>query len=55
MKVEHSVVTSDGETDVQAILSVDGKKIAFLIEDKIDAVAQNEQAKRYEKELKGLR
>ena len=49
MKVEHSVVTSDGETDVQTILSVDGKKIAFLIEDKIDAVAQNEQAKRYEK------
>ncbi len=52
--VSHSVMTSDGETDVEAILEVDGRKIAFLIEDKIDAVAQPEQAKRYEiRALKG--
>ncbi len=46
-KVAHSVVTEDGESDVEAILSVNGKRIALLIEDKIDAVAQPDQAERY--------
>ena len=48
LKVENSIMTNDGETDVEAILSIGGKKVAFLIEDKIDAVAQPEQSKRYE-------
>ena len=46
-KVAHSVMTEDGESDVEAILSVEGKKIALLIEDKIDAKAMPEQAARY--------
>lgn len=46
-KVAHSVTTEDGESDIEVILSVDGKRIALLIEDKIDAVAQPEQAERY--------
>ena len=48
LKVENSVMTNDGETDVEAILSIGGKRIAFLIEDKIDAIAQPDQARRYE-------
>lgn len=46
-KVAHSVMTEDGESDIEAILSICGKKIALLIEDKIDAKAQPEQAARY--------
>ncbi len=46
-KVVHSVVTEDGESDIETILSIDGKRIALLIEDKIDAVAMQEQAARY--------
>lgn len=46
-KVAHSVMTEDGESDVEAILSVGGKRIALLIENKIDAVAQPNQADRY--------
>ena len=45
--VSHSVMTNDGETDVEIILSDGNDKIAFLIEDKIDAIAQPEQAQRY--------
>ena len=46
-KVTHSVMTEDGESDVEAVLSIEGKKIALLIEDKIDALAMQEQAARY--------
>ncbi len=48
LSVSHSVMTNDGETDVEIIFSDGDEKIAFLIEDKIDAVAQPEQEKRYE-------
>ena len=48
LKVENSIMTNDGETDVGALLSIAGKKVAFLIEDKIDAIAQPEQSRRYE-------
>lgn len=48
LKIAHSVMTSDGETDIQVILSFNGSRIALLIEDKIDAIAQPDQAKRYE-------
>lgn len=46
-KVAHSVMTEDGESDIEAVLSIEGKKVALLIENKIDAVAQPEQASRY--------
>ena len=45
--VSHSVMTNEGETDVEVIISDGNDKIAFLIEDKIDAIAQPEQAQRY--------
>ena len=45
--VSHSVMTNDGETDVEVIISDGNDKIAFLIEDKIDAIAQPDQAQRY--------
>lgn len=48
ISVYHSVLTNDGETDVEVILSDGEDKISFLIEDKIDAIAQPEQAQRYE-------
>ena len=38
-----------GESDITAILSVDGRKIGLLIEDKIDAPAMPKQAARYRK------
>lgn len=50
--ISHSVMTNDGETDVEVVLYDDKKKIALLIEDKIDAVAQPEQQLRYEKRAK---
>lgn len=46
-KVSHSVMTEDGESDIEAVLSIGGKRVALLIEDKIDAVAMPEQASRY--------
>ncbi len=46
-QVAHSVMTVDGESDIQAILTIEGKRIALLIEDKIDAVAMPDQASRY--------
>lgn len=48
-KVAHSVMTEDGESDIEAVLSLGGKKIALLIEDKIDAIAMPEQSARYNK------
>lgn len=45
--ISHSVTTSDGESDVEIIFNMNNQKIAFLIEDKIDAIAQPGQAKRY--------
>lgn len=36
-----------GESDIVILLSVDNKKIALLIEDKIDAIAMPEQPERY--------
>ncbi len=44
----HSVMTSDGESDVEVIFWDGKERVAFLLEDKIDAIAQPEQAKRYE-------
>ncbi len=46
--VSHSVMTTDGESDIEVILAVGQKHVAILIEDKIDAIAQPEQAKRYQ-------
>lgn len=41
-----------GESDITAVLSVDGRKIGLLLEDKIDAPATPEQADRYRKRAK---
>lgn len=38
-----------GESDITAILSIDGRKRGLLIEDKINAPAMPEQCKRYSK------
>lgn len=38
-----------GESDITAILSIDGKKHALLIEDKINAPAMHDQCDRYDK------
>lgn len=46
-EVAHSVATEDGESDLEAKLSIRGKKVALLIENKIDARAMPEQAARY--------
>ena len=46
-KVAHSVMTEDGESDIEAVLSMESKKVALLIEDKIDAIAMPEQSSRY--------
>ena len=46
--ISHSVMTSDGESDVEIVTNVNNKKVAVLIEDKIDAIAQPEQSKRYD-------
>lgn len=47
VSVAHSVMTEDGESDIEAVLDIGGIKIALLIEDKIDAIAMPEQADRY--------
>ena len=47
-RVARSVWAEDGQSDIEAVLSVDGKKVALLIEDKIDAVAMKNQAARYD-------
>ena len=46
--VSHSVFTEDGETDIEVVLTLsDGRRVALLIEDKIDAQAMEQQADRY--------
>ncbi len=47
LQISHSVMTGDGESDVEAVFTCGEDRIAFLIEDKIDAIAQPEQAQRY--------
>ena len=42
-----SKTDSDGESDITVILNIDGKKIALLIEDKINVIAMKEQCNRY--------
>ena len=48
-KVSHSLADSDGESDITLILQYPDKKIALLIEDKIDAQTMPEQSGRYHK------
>ena len=45
--VRHSVRRSDGESDLEVQLNCSGKSIRILVEDKIDAKFQNQQAERY--------
>ena len=47
VKVARSVWAEEGQSDVEAVLTVDGKTVALLIENKIDAPAQPKQAERY--------
>ena len=56
VSAEHSKKDNElGESDLAVILEHDSKRVALLIEDKIDAVAQPEQAGRYiERGNKGL-
>ena len=37
-----------GESDITIILEIDGKRVALLIEDKVDAIAMPDQHKRYQ-------
>lgn len=46
--VQHSIMDENGESDVTIILNDGNQKIAFLIEDKIDAVAMPNQRDRYD-------
>lgn len=48
-KAIHSLSDSDGESDIVLILQYPGKKVALLIEDKIDAQTMPEQSARYHK------
>jgi hypothetical protein len=48
-QVRHSVNTPSGESDLELWLSCGGKVIAILIEDKIGAAFQPQQAERYRK------
>lgn len=48
IQVNHSLMDAIlGESDIQIIIESDSKKIAILIEDKIDAIAMNDQYHRY--------
>lgn len=49
IQVEHSLSNEEGESDLTVILSNDFNKIAFLVEDKIDAIAMPNQYNRYVK------
>ena len=49
VNISHSVMTADGETDIEVIFVCNNKRIALLIEDKISATAQRDQAARYKK------
>lgn len=42
-----SKADSDGESDITVIININGKKTALLIEDKINAIAMDEQCNRY--------
>jgi len=46
--VQHSVVDENGESDITIILNNGINKVAFLIEDKIDAIAMPNQRDRYD-------
>ena len=48
-KVFHSLSDSDGASDITIILKYPSKRIALLIEDKIDAQTMPEQSGRYHK------
>jgi len=48
-KASHSLADSDGESDITLILRYPDKKIALLIEDKIDAQTMPKQSERYHK------
>lgn len=47
IKAAHSLSDSDGESDLTFVLQYPGKKIAILVEDKIDAQTMPEQSERY--------
>ena len=49
----HSVSDTDGETDLLLRVTLDGRRVGILIENKIAAPEQNEQAERYH--LRGIR
>jgi len=48
-KVSHSLADADGESDITLILQYPNKKVALLIEDKIDAQTMPAQSSRYHK------
>lgn len=48
-KAYHSLSDSDGESDITLILQYPDRKVALLIEDKIDAQSMPEQSERYHK------
>lgn len=45
---QHSIMDENGESDITIILTNNNGKVAFLIEDKIDAIAMPEQRSRYD-------
>lgn len=47
--IDHSLMDNDGESDITVIMSNDNKRIALLIEDKINARAMPNQKERYDK------
>ena len=48
-KASHSLADADGESDITIILQYPDKRVALLIEDKIDAQTMPEQSARYDK------
>ena len=48
-KASHSMADADGESDITLILQYPDKRVALLIEDKIDAQTMPEQSERYHK------
>lgn len=48
-KASHSLADSDGESDITLILQYPDRKVALLIEDKIDAKTMPKQSERYHK------
>ena len=51
-KIIHSLSDSDGESDITMILQYPDRRVALLIEDKIDAQTMQEQSERYRKRAK---